>query len=179
MVHVKVSRLTYADLEQLPPDEGKRYELIDGELFVTASPNLAHQRAVRGLFLLLNAARGPEVEVLFAPFDWYVDEYNVYEPDLLVARIQDSTERYLPRPPLLAAEVLSPSTRSRDLVRKRYAYEQAGLSHYWIVDPLLPAVTILERQNGRLVETLAVKGEDTVTIERPFPIVLCPGDLLA
>ena len=176
MAKAKVSQLTYADLEALPDDN--RYELIDGALLVSASPSTAHQDAVRNLLLLLHAACPQGHRVYTAPLDWYVDNRNVYVPDVLVARRDDLTERNLVRPPVLAIEVLSPSTRSVDLVRKRAAYERAGLAHYWIVDPVLPAVTVLELAGGRLVEAATAKGDEVLAVERPFPVRVVPGQLL-
>ena len=176
MAKAKVSQLTYADLEALP-DDHNRYELIDGELLVSASPSTAHQDAVLNLILLLHAACPRQHRVYVAPFDWYVDERNVYQPDLLVARRADLTERNLPRPPVLAVEVLSPSSRSVDLVRKRAAYQRTGLEHYWVVDPLLPAVTVLERVRGRLVETATAKGDEPLTVDLPFPVTVLPAAL--
>jgi Uma2 family endonuclease len=176
MANAKVSQLTYADLEALP-DDHNRYELIDGELLVSASPDTVHQRALGALYRLLHAAAPEACEVFLAPFDWYVDERNVYQPDLLVARRADLTERSLPRPPVLAFEVLSPSSRSVDLVHKRAAYQRAGLEHYWVVDPQLPAVTVLERVRGRLVEATTAKGDETLTVDRPFPFTLVPAAL--
>ena len=121
MAKAGVSQHTYADLQALP-DDHHRYELIDGELVVSAAPNLAHQRTVRRLLRLLEDACPAGLEALSAPFDWVVDDCNVYEPDVLVARVADLTERNLPRPPVLAVEVLSDFSRSRDRLRKRAAY---------------------------------------------------------
>jgi Uma2 family endonuclease len=126
----------------------------------------------------LHAARPEGQQAYAGPLDWFVDDRNVYVPDLLVARRQDLTERNLVRPPVLAVEVLSPSTRSVDLVRKRAAYEKAGLAHYWVVDPTLPAVTVLERVGGRLVEVAAAKGDEALALERPFPVTVVPAQLL-
>jgi len=161
MAKAGVSQLTYADLQALP-DDHNRYELIDGELLVSASPNLAHQVASRRLTILLDAACPPGLTVLLA------------------ARDDDTlTERHLAHPPALAVEILSPSSRSVDLVRKRAAYERAGLDHYWVVDPLLPAVTVLARVAGRLVEVAAAKGDEPLAVERPFPVTVVAADLVA
>ena len=89
----------------------------------------------------------------------------------------DLTDRYLADPPVLAVEVLSPSTRRTDLVRKRAAYERAGLPHYWLVDPVVPSLTVLERVGGRLVEVLAVKDDEVVELARPFPVSLSPASV--
>ena len=178
MAKAKVSQLTYADLQALPDDELHRYELIDGELLVSAAPNTAHQLAVARLHLLLHAACPPGHQVLFAPYDWLVDDHNVYEPDLLVAPRRAFTERFLPQPPLLAVEVLSPSHPGRDLVRKRAAYERAGLTHYWIVDPIAPSVTVLHLVGGTLVETGVAKADEPLAVEHPFPVTLVAADLV-
>jgi Uma2 family endonuclease len=178
MAKAGVSQLTYADLQALP-DDHKRYELIDGELVVSASPNLAHQRAVLRLAMLLHAACSPALlEVVAAPFDWLVDDHNVFVPDLLVARTGELTERNLPRPPVLAVEVLSPSTRARDLVRKRAAYQRAGLPHYWVVDPLAPSVTVLDALDGVYAATATAYGDEPLTVKTPFPVTVVPADLV-
>src|SRR5262245_6988363 len=178
MAKARVSQLTYADLQALPDDELHRYELIDGELLVSAAPNTAHQIAVGRLHLLLQAACPPGHLILLAPYDWLVDDRNVYEPDVLVAPRRAFTDRLLPVPPVLAVEVLSPSHPGRDLVRKRAAYERAGLAHYWIVDPVAPAVTVLDRIDGSLVETGVAKGDEPLAVEHPFPVTLVAGDLV-
>lgn len=177
MAKAGVSQLTYADLQALP-DDHNRYELIDGELLVSPAPNTAHQRAVVRLILLLAAACPAGHEVLTAPFDWLVDDVNVFEPDVLVVRVDDLTERNLPVPPVLAVEVLSPSSRARDLVRKRAAYERAGLDHYWLVDPASPSVTVLERVAGLYREVAHGHGDTPVTLARPFALTLAPSDLV-
>jgi Uma2 family endonuclease len=177
MAKAGVSQLTYADLQALP-DDHNRYELIDGELLVSPAPSRAHQRAVGNLHLLLHAACPPTLEVLFAPFDWLVDDHNVFEPDLLVARRDDFTDWYLPCPPVLAVEVLSPTTRHRDLGRKRDAYARAGLANYWVVDPLVPSVRVLRPVEGTFYEVAHAADDGPVTVERPFPVTVVPGDLI-
>jgi Uma2 family endonuclease len=174
----KVSGLTYADFLQLPEDN-KRSELFDGELIVSPLPRFLHQRAVMSLFRVLDDAYPDDVDVFPVPFDWLVDDRNVYEPDLLVAPRDAFTERNLPVPPLLAVEVLSPSNRSHDLVRKRNAYARAGLENYWIVDPDIPSITVLELVDGSYVERAMAKGDESLTVERPFPVTVRPTDLVA
>jgi Uma2 family endonuclease len=178
MAKATVSRLTYADLQELP-DDHNRYELIDGELLVTPAPNTAHQRAVGNLYVLLRAACPADLEVFLAPFDWLVDQHNVFEPDLLVARRADLTERNLPHPPVLAVEVLSPTTRRRDLGRKRDAYERSALAHYWVVDPLVPSVQVFELGDGGLVESASAVDDTPITVDRAFAVTVTPADLFA
>src|SRR5947209_12549828 len=115
---------TRADLEDVP-DDGRRYELIDGVLIVSAAPGRVHQRVVLGLAVLLRAACPAEFEVMIAPFAVGLAEDTEMQPDVLVASRDQLTERELPGPPALAVEVLSPSTRLIDLNTKRARFERA------------------------------------------------------
>ena len=168
--------LTYADLDAMP-DDGHRYELIDGTLIVTPAPLRRHQRAVGELHLLLRASCPAEFEVLLAPYDVKLAEDTVLQPDLLVARRSDTTERHLPSAPLLAVEVLSPSTRLVDLNLKKARYEQAGCSSYWVVDPTVPSVTIWELEEQTYGAATTAEGEETLAVTTPFPLVLQPTRL--
>lgn len=169
--------LTYDDLQNIPED-GHRYELLDGTLLVTPSPNHAHQRCVLGLAVLLRDAAPPDQEVIIAPFDWLIGPRTSFEPDVLVARRADVGERNLPHPPLLAVEVLSPSTRRIDLVLKRDAYAAAGVPSYWIVDPDVPSVTALRLEDGVYVDDTSATGEQPFTASSPFLVTVVPTRLL-
>lgn len=105
--------LTRADLEAMP-DDGHRYELVDGTLVVTPAPSPQHQMVAANLFALLRAVCPPELVVLFAPVDVVLSDRTVVQPDLLVAGRGDFTSRDLPTAPLLAVEVLSESTEHYD-----------------------------------------------------------------
>ena len=169
--------LTRDDLDAMP-DDGHRYELIDGSLVVTPSPSFRHQSAVFELYSLLRAACPAELKVLGAPFDVVLAKDTVVEPDLLVAPRAAFTSRDLPEPPLLAVEVLSPSTRRFDLLLKRSRYEAAGCHSYWVVDPDVPSLTAWELREGAYVPAGEVSGEQALTLTAPFPIVLVPARLL-
>lgn len=168
---------TRHDLESMP-DDGRRYELVDGTLVVTPAPARRHQRAVGNLYLLLRAACPPELEVLLAPFDVRLAEDTVLQPDLLVARRIDTTERDLPVPPLLAVEVLSPSTRHIDLGLKRSRYEAAGCPSYWVFDPDEPVLTAWRLRDGQYVEAAHVAGGETFEATEPFPVPATPVQLI-
>lgn len=168
---------TREDLEVMP-DDGRRYELIDGSLIVTPAPALGHQRMVGKLHLLLQRACPTGLEVLLAPFDVTLAVDTVMQPDLLVARTADLTERDLPVAPLLALEVLSPSTRHIDLGLKRARYETAGCPSYWVADPDEPSVTIWELDDGRYVEKDRLVGDDTARLTTPFESTVRPVDLV-
>lgn len=168
--------LTYDDLQNLPED-GHRYELLDGTLLVTPSPNFNHQQCVLSLAVLLHAAAPPDQVVVIAPFDWLIGPRTSFEPDVLVARRADVGERNLPRPPLLAVEVLSASTRRIELVLKRDAYAAAGVPSYWIVDPDQPSLTALRLEAGAYVEEAVVAGTDPFVASSPFPVTVVPARL--
>ena len=144
-------KLTYDDFV-LFPDDGKRHELIDGEHYVTPSPNTAHQRIVGRLHLALGSylETHPIGELFLAPFDVVFSQFDVVEPDLLyiTAERRDGvlTPQHVRGTPDLVIEVGSPGTRRRDETIKRRLYERAGVSEYWIVDPELEVMRIYERQ---------------------------------
>lgn len=171
--------LTWHDLQQFP-DDGLRYELVDGVLLVSPSPDFAHQRVVSNLIGLLREGVRPGFEVLTAPFDWYVSETTVFEPDVLVVRTDDLSERWLGVPPVLAVEVLSPSTRLRDLSLKRRYYGDCGLAWYWVVDPDPgePRLTVLRLEGDRYVEDAAVTGDDEHVVEEPVAVTVVPRELV-
>lgn len=101
------------DLAALP-DDGHRYEIVDGVLLVNAAPAPRHQRVQMLLWHLLHAHCPPGTWVMAAPLDVVLAEDTVVEPDLLVAPKTAFGEKNLPSPPLLAVEVLSPSTATVD-----------------------------------------------------------------
>ena len=169
--------LTEDDLAQMP-DDGHRYELLEGVLLVTPAPNLSHQRCVASIFKLLDGGTPPEQEVLFAPFDVRLSRATVLEPDVLVARKTDLTPARLEAAPLLAIEVVSPSTRLIDLGSKRLAYESAGVPAYWLVDPDVPSLTVLHLEDGRYVEHAVVTGDEPYTADIPFQVTVVPSALL-
>ena len=100
--------LTRADLESMP-DDGHRYELLDGTLVVTPAPGNRHQGAVGKLYVALAHACPGNLAVRLAPFDVVLADDTVVQPDLLVTSRSALTERGLPGAPLLAVEVLSPA----------------------------------------------------------------------
>lgn len=90
----------------------------------------------------------PELRVFVAPLDVVYADDTVMQPDVLVARRSDLGERNLEGYPVLAVEVLSPSTRHLDLAFKRARYEAAGCQSYWVVDPLQPSIACWELEEG-------------------------------
>lgn len=130
--------LTYADLARFPEGDRNRYELIDGELFVTPSPVTRHQRAVvRIASAFLDHVDEHGGDVFPAPIDVFFADDTVLEPDVVVVAVADLRvveEKLLRGAPSLVVEVSSPSTRRTDQVRKRRVYEREGVPEYWFVD---------------------------------------------
>jgi len=102
----------------------------------------------------------------------------VLQPDLIVARRSDLTERNLPTTPLLAVEVASPSTRRFDRTIKHSRLEAAGCRHYWIVDPDGPTITTWRLGPRGYGEPTRVEGSEPFTVDEPYPISFRPADLI-
>ena len=129
------SKLDYDDLQHAPED-WNRYELFDGEVYVTPSSSPKHQRVSKRLQRVLEdyfEARDVG-EVFAAPLDVILSKHDVAQSDLLVVPASIVTDRAIEGAPLLAVEILSPSTRERDRDLKAKRYAALGIEHYWIVD---------------------------------------------
>lgn len=130
-------RLTVADLTEMPED-GKRYELLEGELVVSPAPTPSHQRAVFNMGVFLRRAEDAGLGLVYvAPLEVYFDEENDTQPDVffvVTPRLDIVKEGRVEGAPDLVVEVLSPSTRRRDLRGKMHIYARFGVPHYWIVD---------------------------------------------
>ncbi|HLH22141.1 MAG TPA: Uma2 family endonuclease [Chloroflexota bacterium] len=122
------------------PDDGKRYEVIDGELYVTPPPKWGHQRGLSKLHIHLGGwVYGNGLgEIVEAPVGVVLDEHNGVQPDLIYIsreRLGIISERGVEGAPDLLVEVLSPSTLARDRGVKMRRYAAAGVPHYWQLDP--------------------------------------------
>jgi Uma2 family endonuclease len=161
------ARLTYDDYLQLP-DDGLRHEIIEGEHYVSASPQTAHQRILLRLSYLIQSCleTHPIGEMLFAPFDVLLSEFNVLVPDLIFLSRERShllTSKNLQGAPNLVVEILSPSTASRDKRLKRDVYERTGVDEYWVVDPDLDVVDVYRRAGAVFADPVQVGREQTLT----------------
>lgn len=172
---------TRHDLEHLPED-GNRHELIDGVLVVSPAPRPVHQRAVVRLWRTIDDAGPQTVEAFVAPFDVVLADDSVIQPDVLVVTRSEVTDRGLTGPPLVAVEILSPSTRMIDLHVKMDRMRRAGCPHYWVVDPDEPSITawVLRRSDAGPVydEAGHAHGEETLTLAEPFDIEIVPARLV-
>ena len=163
------TRYTYGDYCELP-DDGNRYEVIDGVLYMAPAPHPRHQRILlnlTALFVPFVTGENALGELFFAPIDVIFASEDVFQPDLIFIsreRLHIITDRGLEAAPDLAVEVLSPSTRSRDLNIKRRRYAHFGVPEYWPVDPDNRTIRPLKLDGDRYVErgTLGV-GEELTT----------------
>jgi len=162
-------RLTYDDF-LLFADDGKRHELIDGEHYVTPSPNLHHQRVAGTLFGVIwtHLQSHPIGEVFMAPLDVVMSKHDVVEPDILYVsndrRAQILTTSNVQGAPDLAIEVTSEGTRKRDETIKRRLYER-GVSEYWVVDPEIAVARVYRRDGNRFARAreLSLEAGDVLT----------------
>lgn len=129
---------TYDDYRQLP-DDGNRYEVIGGQLLATPAPRTFHQKvSQRFQFRLYELQQSGRGYVFAAPVEVIMPNATPVQPDLVYLRSEQKEiieEKSIVGIPHLLVEILSPSTASRDRTLKLNTYAQAGVPHYWIVDP--------------------------------------------
>jgi Uma2 family endonuclease len=172
--------LTVGDLEGMP-DDGRRYELIDGVLVVSPAPGRRHQKIAYRLYRVIEDACPPEFDVVGAPFAvrFPDDGKNELQPDVLVGHDEDFTERDLPAPPVLAVEVLSPSTAIHDVNTKKAVYERMGVGSYWVIDPEQQSLRVFELDDeGHYQDVAKVAGDEAFDATQPFPVRVVVRELL-
>jgi Uma2 family endonuclease len=156
--------LTVADLDAFPEDDGNRYELIDGELFVSCAPGIPHQRVLQNLQLELGVyLRANPVGLLVPGAGAIFSDYDAVIPDLAFVRNerwdQVVTDEKFTGALDIVIEILSPGSqnRRRDLSAKRKLYGKYGVKEYWIVDSENQSVLIfrLREQTQEEIATLA------------------------
>lgn len=161
VTHRAQIKYTYEDYRSTPED--KRYQLLDGELIMTAAPRRAHQKAGMKFTLRLgNYVEENDLgEVYIAPFDVVLSDTDVVQPDLLFVSkerlyiINDDNVRGAPD---LVIEILSPSTASIDRNFKRALYARHGVKEFWLVDTDARNITVmLLREHG--YEIIGIYGE--------------------
>jgi len=152
-------RVTYEDFLELTEASEQRYELIDGIVYNLASPSYKHQHAVNELHgTFYNWFKGKPCTPLTSPFDITLEKEKtnicVVQPDLVVICDKDRIDergKYMGTPDLVI-EVLSPSTRSKDMIPKLDLYRQCGVKEYWIVDPMKALVTVYSLLDGEIAD---------------------------
>lgn len=152
--------VTYSKFVEMDEDNEGRYELIDGEIFELASPTFSHQRILGAIYNFLHEyfSESEQCDVFFAPLDIFLvrepnrneedilEFYtNIVQPDLQVLcdyeKDIDEKGRYRGTPNLVV-EVLSPSTRTKDIWKKLNLYSECGIAEYWIVDPEKKSIAV-------------------------------------
>lgn len=143
---------TVRDIEALPA--GERAELIDGKMYLMAAPTLTHQDILMWLsatiWNYITKKKGP-CRVLPAPFAVYIkdDEQNYVEPDISVICDSDKLdEKGCHGAPDWVMEIVSPSSRIMDYIRKCALYEKAGVREYWIIDPKEKSILVFDFERG-------------------------------
>jgi len=145
---------TVADYLQLPTD-GRRYELIEGTLFMNPSPHQPHQECLGEIHLWLRLRlddRRPSCKVFIAPFDVYLRDDIIVQPDLLVLlpeHLNRLAKDGVHGAPSVVIEIASPGTATYDRHDKLLAYAKAAVGEYWLVDPIAKTLEILVLRGGR------------------------------
>lgn len=143
---------TVKDIEALP--KGERAELIDGKMYMMAAPTLAHQELLGWLYFKIRlyiSGKGGPCRVILSPFAVYIkdDEHNYVEPDVTVICNPDKLdEKGCHGAPDWVIEIVSPSSKTMDYIRKCSLYEAAGVREYWIVDPKERSVWVYDFEQG-------------------------------
>ena len=168
-------KFTYDDLLNFPND-GKRHEIIDGEHYVTPSPNTKHQTICTNLTVVLGTylKHHPVGAVFVAPFDVVLSDLDVVEPDLLYISRERAgmlTDQHVRGAPDLVVEILSPGTRKTDEVTKRKLYERFDVREYWVVDPELDTFKVYRRSEATFARVAELGADSGETLTTP----LLPG----
>jgi Uma2 family endonuclease len=173
--------LTYEDYAALP-DDGKRYELHEGELSVTPAPGIPHQRVVFSLVLIIGTyvratGRG---EVFVSPVDCIMSDTTVVQPDLVYvddSRLGMLSDRAVEGGPTLAVEVLSPFTQRIDRRRKMALYAAHDVTWYWIADPLARTIEAYRLDAGAYRLDARLEGTDPCALPPFLDLPLLPSDI--
>jgi Uma2 family endonuclease len=164
--------LTVAEYKLLP-ETGPRYQLIEGDLYMAPAPNRYHQTISRNLeyILMRYLEEHPIGELYHAPFDVYLSNVDVFQPDILFVSNENQqilTDAGAEGPPDLVVEVLSPKTRNLDLMQKCRVYAREGVHELWIIDPETQTVLVY-RFEEQLSEPVMTKTVDTILTTPIFP----------
>ena len=163
---------TYEDYAALP-DDGRRYEIVNGVLVMAPAPTPEHQDIVGEIYVALRAyvKLAGLGRVFMGPLDVQLSPENTFQPDLVVllnAHLERVAEKKISGAPDLAVEIASPSTAAYDRLTKYEKYAQAGITEYWIVKPTRRTVEVLVLENGEY-RSLGVFSEQATLPSRVIP----------
>lgn len=176
----KSNTYTIEDIYALP--EGKRAELIDGQIYDMAPPSYQHQRLVMELSATLRnhiKSKGGPCEVLPAPFAVFIkeDDTNYVEPDISVICDKDKiSNRGCEGAPDFVIEIVSPSSRKMDYSLKNALYSDADVREYWIVDPARERTTVYRYEED--VAPIIIPFDNYVKVGIYGDLKICIADLL-
>ncbi|MFZ5631600.1 MAG: Uma2 family endonuclease [Bacillota bacterium] len=168
------TRYTYYDYCLLPDD--KRYEVIEGELFVVPSPSVVHQKVSGNLLFLLkkHISETGSGFVFNAPLDVLISDDNVIQPDIIYISDENSRiigEANISGAPDLVVEVISPSTAQTDYGKKKDLYARFGVKELWIVHPVLQTVDVFINRGGCFGDPARYDRR----VKKPLGTVILPG----
>ena len=162
-------KASYEEFLQLTEDSDQRYEYIDGEIYLLASPRAFHQKILGELYVIFYQwFQGKDCRPMLAPFDITLkrnlENINVVQPDLMV--ICDLEEHlnekdYYMGIPTLVVEIISESTRSKDMIKKLDLYMSTGIKEYWIINPVNREVSIYLFEDNNISNNITYKKKET------------------
>lgn len=164
-------KVSYEEFMEIYEKSDLRMEYINGEIVILSSPNTFHQDISGNMYMIFrDYLKGKKCKVFFAPFDvhFFKKDFmnpDVMQPDLLIACDLDDkiteTGRYMGTPTLVA-EILSPSTRSRDMVDKLNTYMLSGVKEFWVVDPKQKTVLVYGFKDFGIDTFVTYKKEEVI-----------------
>ncbi len=158
--------LSYAAYAEIPAD-GQRWEFLDGEVFVAPAPSPAHQFAVQRLCRFFEdnlPAFGDDTIAFVSPIDVILNDAEIVQPDVVVARRGQVSDRGIEGAPLLLVEVVSPTRPGLDREVKARRYAANGVERFWLADPIARTVECSGRVDGTYVLVAAASGTETLAI---------------
>jgi prevent-host-death family protein len=181
-------KVSYEEFMEISEKSELRMEFIDGEIVLQASPSFKHQEMSGCLHVLFSQyLRGKSCKVLYAPFDVHffkpeIKDPDVCQPDLLIAcdfeEAVNEKGRYMGTPSMVV-EILSPGTRSKDMVKKLNTYMLSGVREYWMVDPEQQTVIQYVFENREIAFYQSYRS-DGVVVSQAFEGLSAPlGEVFA
>ena len=158
--------LSYAAYAEIPAD-GQRWEFLDGEVFVTPAPSPAHQFAVQRLLRFLEdhvSSLGDDAIAFVSPIDVILNDAEIVQPDVVVARRQQVSARGIEGAPLLLVEVVSPTRPGLDREIKARRYAANGVERFWLADPDARTVECFHLVDGRYLPLAAGSGHEALAV---------------
>ncbi len=178
--HIPDRPLTYDDWLGLP-ETNLPVDVVDGVLIMSPAPTGLHQLVLENLFAVFLETVPSGYRPAVAPRDWVLWDVPllVRQPDLMIVTAAQARESQITERPLLAIEVLSPTSRERDLVTKPAEYAKAGLAHLWLVDPDIPEVVARRWDGNEWIEVARATADEVLMVKDPVVVSLRPADLVA